>query len=48
MLLSICELEHLEKNMYWKKKKMNAENILDVFHALSRIHIEERLVLSGV
>ena len=31
-----------------EEKRRNAENVLDVFHALARLHVEERLALSGV
>ena len=37
-----------EKELIGRRKRRNAENVLDVFHALARLHVEERLTLSGV
>ena len=45
--LSVRKLERLEKKN-WKKKRQNAENVLDVYHVLARLQVEERLALSGV
>ena len=30
------------------RKRRNPENVLDVFHALVRVHVEKRLALSGM
>ena len=31
-----------------RRKRRNPENVLDVFHALVRVHMEKRLALSGI
>ena len=40
------EEEELEED--WRRKRQNPENVLDVFHALVRVHVEKLLALSGM